>query len=38
VNATVLYKPFKLSVLDSVINEVLNKLHYVRDRRSLAAP
>jgi CheY-like chemotaxis protein len=36
VNATVLYKPFKLSVLDSVINEALDKLGYPRERRSLA--
>jgi CheY-like chemotaxis protein len=38
VNATVLYKPFKLSLLDSVISDVLGKLDYVRDRRSIATP
>lgn len=38
INAKVLYKPFKLSVLDSVIKDVLGKLGYVLDRRSLATP
>ena len=33
--ATVIYKPFKLSLLDSVINEVLGKLGYPVHRRSL---
>ena len=33
VNATVIYKPFKLSELDSVISDVLGKLGYVQTRR-----
>ncbi|HST31233.1 MAG TPA: response regulator [Chthoniobacterales bacterium] len=37
VNATVIYKPFKLLMLDSVISDVLGKLGYTVDRRSLAA-
>ena len=36
VKATVVYKPFKLSVLDSVTTEVLSKLGYPVQRRSLA--
>jgi CheY-like chemotaxis protein len=36
VNATVIYKPFKLSVLDDVLDDVLRKLGYARNRRSLA--
>jgi CheY-like chemotaxis protein len=36
VNATVIYKPFKLSVLDVTISDVLSKLGYVSERRSLA--
>ena len=38
VNATVIYKPFKLSLLDSIITDVLGKLGYPMQRRSLAAP
>ena len=37
INATVIYKPFKLSVLDSVATEVLSKLGYPVQRRSLVA-
>jgi DNA-binding response OmpR family regulator len=33
VNATVVYKPFKLSVLDSVIRDVLAKLGYATTQR-----
>jgi CheY-like chemotaxis protein len=36
VNATVLYKPFKLSLLDSMLSDVLVKLGYSSERRSLA--
>src|SRR5947209_12521569 len=35
VNATVIYKPFKLLLLDTVISEVLAKLGYVSERRTL---
>lgn len=37
INATVIYKPFKLSELDSIITDVLGKLGYGVHRRSLAA-
>ena len=35
IKATVIYKPFKLSVLDSVANERLSKLGYPVQRRTL---
>ena len=33
INATVIYKPFKLALLDSIIGEILRKLGYVRSQR-----
>jgi CheY-like chemotaxis protein len=33
VNATVIYKPFKLSILDSVIRDVLGKVGYATTQR-----
>ena len=38
VNATVIYKPFKLSVLDSVITDVLSKLGYAGAKQTPVSP